>query len=301
MSVSLAFTTGFPSIMWLSCSETPVASLTDAFPVGKPVKVRVISVDAEQRRMAVSIRQGSSGHGSTFADVSAVEIGNAVDGDVVEVHKDNAVLALQPTRVRALLSLANLANHRGSSVAQLRANLSPGERVDGLVIVTRNVEKAFVIVACRREASGQAAHKGAVSWETVEPGQVVGGRVLGHTRRGASVKLGSRVTGALHPTDCADDYEQGAPFPAADSILKAIVVAVDREKRLLTLSTRPSRLRPSDASPVVDREINDVKDLKVGETVRGFIKSVAEHGLFVTIGRNVDARVQIKELFDEVR
>jgi len=34
--------------------------------------------------------------------------------------------------------------------------------------------------------------------------------------------------------------------------------------------------------------------------VRGFIKSIVEHGLFVMLGRGIDARVQIKELFDEV-
>jgi transcriptional accessory protein Tex/SPT6 len=50
----------------------------------------------------------------------------------------------------------------------------------------------------------------------------------------------------------------------------------------------------------VDREINSVEDLKVGETVRGFVKSIPEHGIFVTLGRWIDARVQIKELFDEV-
>jgi DNA-directed RNA polymerase subunit E'/Rpb7 len=50
----------------------------------------------------------------------------------------------------------------------------------------------------------------------------------------------------------------------------------------------------------VDREINGVEELKVGETVRGSVKNIPEHGLFVSIGRSIDARVQIKELFDEV-
>ena len=52
--------------------------------------------------------------------------------------------------------------------------------------------------------------------------------------------------------------------------------------------------------PVMDKVINNLDDLQVGSTVRGFIKSVAEHCLFVNLGRGIDARVQIKELFDEV-
>lgn len=250
--------------------------------------------------MVASIRQASSSHTTAFADIEGIEIGNVVSGDVAEVHKDNVVLSLQPNRVRALLSLANLANHRGSSVAQLRASLTPRTSLAGLLVVSRNVEKALVIVACRPAITTPIVQKGAVSWDTLQVGQVVGGRVLSHTRRGASVKLSNKVTGSLHPTDCSDDYEQGTAFPAIDTVLKAVVLSVDRDKRLLSLSTRPSRLRAGEAPPVKDKEVATLEDVKVGDTLRGFIKSVAEHGLFVTIGRNLDARVQIKELFDEV-
>lgn len=141
--------------------------------------------------------------------------------------------------------------------------------------------------------------KNALSIETVQTGQIVGGRVIRHIRAGALVKLTSRISGILHPTDTCDDYEAGAPFPAVDAIIKAAVVAVDTDKRTLTLSTRRSVMNPTEHGPVADPVISDISDLKVGSTVRGFIKSVAEHGLFVTLGRNVDARVQIKELFDD--
>jgi rRNA biogenesis protein RRP5 len=104
----------------------------------------------------------------------------------------------------------------------------------------------------------------------------------------------------LHPTDASDDYEAGTPFPAIDSVLKAAIVEVDLTKKQLVLSTRRSKMYPEEIKPVTDREIRDLRDLVAGETVRGFIKSVAEHGLFVTLGRNIDARVQIRELFDDV-
>ena len=60
-------------------------------------------------------------------------------------------------------------------------------------------------------------------------------------------------------------------------------------------------MEPSESHVAPDPEITSVEDLIPGASVRGFIKSVAEHGLFVSIGRDLDARVQIKELFDEVR
>ncbi|KAJ7169696.1 hypothetical protein C8R46DRAFT_1265028, partial [Mycena filopes] len=279
-------------------SETTVSKLSESFPIGKVVKVRVINLEPEQGRIIASIRQASSNFDVT-TDISAVEIGNIVEGTVSEIHADNVVLALHPSQVRALVSLNNLANHRKLAVAQLRVLLKVGERLEELVVVTRNVEKSFVIVACKPKAKVAATTKGTLSMESVAVGSIVGGRVTRHTRQGALIKLASRIGGILHPTDTADDYDQATPFPLVDAVLKASVVAIDKEKKQLTLSTRHSRMYPDQGKPVVDREIQGIADLRVGENIRGFIKSVAEHGLFVTIGRDIDARVQIKELFDD--
>jgi rRNA biogenesis protein RRP5 len=270
--------------------------LTEVFKPGKPILVRILSNDKEKGRILASIRHATTN--MTPPDVTAVEVGDSVTGTISDVHKDNVLLSLEPSTVRALLSIKNLANRRSSTVAQLRANLKHGEKLDDLVVVSRNTEQGFVIVATKPTAKPTL---GTISIDTVQIGQIVGGRVVKHDRRGALVKFNSRITGSLHPTDTSDDYEAGSSFPNVDSVLKAAVVAVDREKKHLTLSTRKSRMEPSESHEIADGEIDSLDDIKSGTSVRGFIKSVAEHGLFVSIGRELDARVQIKELFDEVR
>jgi rRNA biogenesis protein RRP5 len=272
-----------------------VGALTEVFKPGKPVLVRILSNDKEKGRVLASIRQATTN--AAPPDISTVEVGDSVEGTINDVHKDNVLLNLEQSNVRALLSLKNLANRRGSTVAQLRANLRTGEKLDDLLVVSRNAEQGFVIVANKPKAKPAL---GTISIDTVQVGQIVGGRVVKHDRRGALVKFNGHINGSLHPTDISDDYEAGSPFPNVDSVIKAAVIAVDREKKYLTLSTRKSRMESSESHAVVDPEILSVEDLKVGTLVRGFIKSVVEHGLFVTIGRDVDARVQIKELFDEV-
>ncbi|KAF9040398.1 nucleic acid-binding protein [Hymenopellis radicata] len=267
-------------------SEVPV-QLSDAFSVGKIVKVRIIDVAADQNRIIASIRKSTAAQ-SFNPDTSSVEIGNIVQGKVSEVQKDNVMLSLQPTNVRALLSLNNLANHRDTTAAQLRVSLASGDVLDDLVVVTRNVEKHFVIVATKPK--GKASLKGTLSMDTVALGQIVSGRVTRKTRVGTLLKLPSHIGGLLHPTDASDDYETGIPFPAVDAVLKAAVIGIDTGRKQLILSTRHSKMHPDDETPV---------DLHVGATVRGFIKSVAEHGLFVSIARDIDARVQIRELFDD--
>lgn len=281
-------------------SETTISSLPQAFPVGKVVQVRIISHDPGSGRIAASIRQASANFKDAIAAIQDVEIGHSVEGVVSEIQKEKAVVTLKPTQVRALLSLNNLANRRGVAVAQLRSSLKVGDKLADLVVTSRNPEKGFVLVATKPKEKEAILQKHALTLETVQIGQIVGGRVIRHIRAGALVKLTSRISGILHPTDVSDDYESGTPFPPADIIIKAAVIAIDTEKRTLTLSTRRSVMNPAEHEPVADPVIGDISDLKVGSTVRGFIKSVVEHGLFVTLGRNVDARVQIKELFDDV-
>ncbi|KIM88562.1 hypothetical protein PILCRDRAFT_813517 [Piloderma croceum F 1598] len=278
-------------------SESTSGKLSDAFPIGKVLKVRIINMNPETSNIVASVRQAASNFNHAITDISSVEIGNTVEGIVSEIHKDHAIVTLQPTQVRALMSLINLANHRGLSLPQLRISLKAGDKVEQVFVVSRNPEKGFVIVAGKPKKS-VVVPKGPLSIETIEIGQIVGGRVTRHGRNGAHVKITTRISGSLHPTDACDNYDAGMPFPAIDSILKAVVVDVDRQRGHLTLSTRPSKLYPEQEKSVVDREIALV-DLHAGDPVRGFIRSVAEHGLFVMLGREIDARVQIKELFDE--
>lgn len=281
-------------------SETPVVNLAEAFPIGKVVKVRIVIVEQEQSRIIASIRQASSDFDSAVADISEVEVGNVAGGAIKEIHKDNAILLLEPTRIRALLSLKNLANHRSISLPQLKNELQIGEKLSELVVVAKNLEKNFVIVANAPQTKATLLSKNSLTIDSVTVGQIVGGRVTRHVHYGTLVKVTTHMGGIIHPTDVSDNFDASNPYLAIDSLVRAAIVAVDKDRRQVTLSTRQSRVRPDQAVQIVDREISQVSDLAVGDTVRGFIKNVAEHGLFVTIGRNVDARVQIRELFDEV-
>lgn len=260
--------------------------------------MRIISVHPETQRIVASIRQATSSFTSDVTDISGVLIGDVVEGVVTQLHKLNVVLSLKPSDVRALISFSGLARHWNTTVPELKTSLKPGASIASLIVVSRNPEKSFVVVSGYSISDRQK--KATLSMDNVTIGQIVGGRVTKYARYGAHIKLTTRIFGSLHPTDTSDDYETGNPFPGVDSILRAAVVGIDKSSNHLCLSTRTSRLSPDDAKQPVDREINSIDDLKVGDTVRGFIKSIVEHGLFVMLGRGIDARVQIKELFDEV-
>jgi rRNA biogenesis protein RRP5 len=137
--------------------------------------------------------------------------------------------------------------------------------------------------------------------EDLQIGQKLPGLVVKYTKKGATVKLGKHVFGMLHPTDASDNYSPGHMLPVVDSVVQAVVIGINLSDRQVALSTRPSRVNSERMPEVVDQEIKSLDDLRVGQRVRGLVKSVADSGLFVSLSRSIDARVQIKELFDEVR
>lgn len=225
-----------------------------------------------------------------------------VSGVVSEISGDNVRLLLHPSNARALMSIKNVANNRSTTVDQLRLSLTKGEEMNDLVVVSRNVEKGFVLVANKPSRNAQSTpRQPALDIKTIPVGMQVVGQVDRHTRDGALLKFpgsGKRLMGLLHRTDVSDNYSEECSLPAIDSVVRAVVVSVDKEKRQVGVSTRHSRMEV-DESTAVDPELNNLGGLRVDAKIRGFVKSIADHGVFVSIGRGIDARVQIKELYDE--
>ena len=277
-----------------------MSNLAESNPVGKPVKIRILSIDREASRIVASIRQAVGDHAQTTRGVRSIEVGQAVEGQVSELHRDNVLLILEPSKVKALISLNNVANHRGTTVGQLRSDLKTGDKMDALVVVSRSIDKGFVIVANKPAQTAQSKQH-TFNLNDISVGSKVKGKVVKFGRNGAMLKFPGWVTASLHPTDTTDDYEQGTPFPTVGSDIEATVIGIDRTRKHLTLSTRESRNVAYSDTSIVDKEIETLKELKAGDKIRGFIKSITDHGIFVTIGRDIDARVQIKELYDEVR
>ncbi|KAI8869151.1 hypothetical protein GQ42DRAFT_156453 [Ramicandelaber brevisporus] len=148
------------------------------------------------------------------------------------------------------------------------------------------------------------------------------------------VHIGTGIFGRLHITDVADTYSS---TPFADNFMRGQMIrcavvgdhSSEKSKQHICydLSTRDSRIfgnlaaslggfggdddddEDSDgasneidddimATLVPDREIDSIAAVKPGSIVQGYVKTVSSNGCFVSIGRNVVARVKISELSD---
>ncbi|EPY49902.1 U3 snoRNP-associated protein Rrp5 [Schizosaccharomyces cryophilus OY26] len=135
-------------------------------------------------------------------------------------------------------------------------------------------------------------------YESVNVGDKFVGRVTNVNDSGAIVHLPGHLSGRVSRLDMSDDYDI-APSEkfVRNKYISVYVLDVDVPNKKIALSARESRVKPQTAE-VKDREVESIEDLKPGDICRGFVSNVADQGLFVSLSRNLVARVKIAELFD---
>ena len=277
-------------------SEAFITDLRTQFYEGKPVKVRLTHVDYESGRIVASIRQALPSFQAKL-NVDAVELGQQVDAKVAAVHQDIVVLSLVQGNIRALLSLSILASHRSKSVQELRDELTEGEELNNLIVVNKNREKGIVIVGTA-ESSAAALGKG----KKASVGAVIDAKVIKASEPCAvTVMLPGKIRGRLHLLDCADQLED-ARLPEVDSTVRCVVLALRNSNTRADVSTKTSIVAEAESGGDIAKAnkatIVNVKDVKQGAQMVGFVKSIVDAGLFVDIGTFVTGRVKIAELFD---
>ncbi|KAK2815754.1 hypothetical protein Q5P01_026221 [Channa striata] len=129
----------------------------------------------------------------------------------------------------------------------------------------------------------------------LEKGSVVLGMVTSiHPHSGLLVKLPFGSTGTVAVTDLTDAYR---PNPlegySKDQLLRCVLL--ENENGKWQLSLRPSRLNPQQTKAVKDPEVLSIDTLKVGQTIRGYVKSVGEQGVFVRLSRTITGRAQLQQ------
>ncbi|KAJ1335486.1 rRNA biogenesis protein RRP5 [Microdochium nivale] len=138
-----------------------------------------------------------------------------------------------------------------------------------------------------------------LTWDTIKQNMVLPGRVTKVNERQVMVQLSETVSGPVYLADLGDDFEEANTTTITkNSIVRVSVVSIDKSNKKIRLSSRPSRVLNS-ALPVKDREILSATQISTGDIIRGFVKNVADKGLFVGLGGDVTAMVRISDLSDK--
>ncbi|TQV95484.1 rRNA biogenesis protein RRP5 [Cordyceps javanica] len=179
-----------------------------------------------------------------------------------------------------------------SQLNDLEGNFPPGSALK-VRITSLNAENSHLDLSARSSSS-----KDVVTWDSIKPNMVLPGKITKVNERQILVKLSESVSGPVHLPDMADNFDEvNTTQYRKGGIVRVSVVDVDKSNKRLRLSARPSRILSS-TLPVKDKEISSISQLSSGDIVRGFVKNVADKGLFVLLGGQVSALVKISNLSD---
>lgn len=223
----------------------------------------------------------------TLEDVKA---GEKFLGYVNNISDDCLWVNVSPN-VRGRLRLTDISDDL-SLVADIEKNFPVGSALK-VTVTGVDTERHHLDLTAK---SGKAQNK--MTFSDFSKGMILLGRITKVNEHQVLVQLSDSVVGAISLIDMADDYSKVDPskFDKND-VIRVCIVDIDAPNKKINLSVRPSRVLSSNL-PVVDREILSVDDLKQNEIVRGFVKRVADNGLFVTLGHTVTAYVRVSDLSD---
>ena len=281
-------------VPFAEASDTAMTSeqLGELNPTGKVVKVRITKFEPETGRIMASMKQASSVYLQRL-NVDAVDVGERVAARFAGWQDDVAILVLEPSGTRALLSLHDLSRQRRVDADKVRASLAANELLSDLYVAKKNAVKGYVVLSYESPDASK----------TVEVGGRYEARVVEthHDKLYSLVSLlGTSCRARLHATECSDSLAN-ATLPDVGDQCTCIVLSVRKKRREADVSMRPSRLAPSDDvnTSVDDPVVDSTAQLEIGMHIRGLVKAVTNHGVYVSLGPHTDARVMIKELFDE--
>lgn len=221
-------------------------------------------------------------------NMEQVKVGSSWMGFVNNVADDCLWINLSPN-VRGRLRFMDASDDL-SQLADVEKNFPIGSALK-VQVTAVNADKGHLDLSAK-----QGLEK--LTFNDISVGMVVAGRVTKITDKQVIMQLNDNLVGAVNLIDMADDYSKANPtLHQKNEVLRACVVAVDKTHKKISLSLRPSKVLSSSLS-VQDPEITSIKDLKPNDVVRGFVKRVADSGLFVAVGHDVTAYVRVSDLSD---
>jgi small subunit ribosomal protein S1 len=251
---------------------------SDVLAVGQEIDVKVlkISTEGEKRRIAVSAKQLQPHPWDAVA--GKYKLGERVRGTVTRVMEFGAFVELEPG-IEGLIHVSEMS--WGKKVRIASDIVKPGETVDA-VILSINLTEHRLGLGLKQTLGdpwAEVADKFAV-------GTAIEGPVTSITRFGAFVQLAEGLEGMVHVSEISVEKRVNHPqeLLRVGQIIKAQVMAVDKDKRQLRLSMK--QLVPTGLDEyIVER--------KVGDVVTGRVIEISGDNARVELGDGIQAKCRI--------
>ncbi|MDP9050233.1 MAG: 30S ribosomal protein S1 [Acidobacteriota bacterium] len=256
-----------------------VATPEDVLSVGQELRLKVLKIDAESRRISLGLKQLEPEPWETAAD--RYTVGQRISGSVTRLMDFGAFVELEPG-IEGLIHVSEMSwvkkIHKPSDI------LKPGDTVEAVVLSVSSVEKRISLGL--KQALGDP-------WKDVAQKYPAGSAIEGPVTRlmkfGAFVQLSEGVEGLVHVSEIVADRHIQHPQDVVrvGQVVKAQVLGVDTEKRQIKLSMKqlvPTSLgeyldehKPGDTvSGRVVEQVADVSTIELGEGIRAICRAGAK-------------------------
>jgi small subunit ribosomal protein S1 len=259
-------------------SWSRVEKPSDVLSVGQEIEVKILKATEEngKRRIAVSLKQLQPHPWD--ANAGKYKVGERVRGVVSRTTDFGAFVELEPG-IEGLIHISELSWTR--KVKRVTDVVKPGDTVDAVILSVNTAERRIGLGL--KQALGDP-------WADIAQkfpvGSAIEGPVTSITNFGAFVQLAEGVEGMVHVSEISNEKRIAHPRDVLKpgEIVKAQVLAVDREKRNIRLSMK--QLIPTSIDEYLAEH-------KAGDLVSGRIIDLYGTSARVELGEGIHAACTI--------
>ena len=253
-----------------------VKAAEDVLSVGQQIEVKILSVDAETKRISLGLKQLQPEPWDAAAE--SYQVGQRITGTVTRLMDFGAFVELEPG-IEGLIHVSEM-----SWVKKVRKPsdmLKEGDTVEAVILAVSPAEKRISLGL--KQALGDP-------WSDVSKkfpvGSAIEGPVTRLTKFGAFVELAEGVEGLVHVSEISAERRINHPQDVlrVGERVKAQVVGLDTEKRQIRLSMK--QLVPTGLGEYLEEH-------GVGDTVSGRVVEQTGGAAVIELGEGIRAHCAI--------
>lgn len=242
----------------------------DVLTVGQEIEAKVLKLDAGKQRISLGMKQLQPHPWDSVP--GKYNVGDRVRGAVTRVADFGAFVELEPG-VEGLVHVSEMS--WAKKVRTASDLVKPGEVVEAVILAVNTGERRISLGL--KQALGDPWAGAA---EKFPAGSAIEGTVTSLPKFGAFVQITEGVEGLVHISEITAEKRLNHPHEVLKlgQKVKAQVVSIDAEKRLIRLSMK--QLLPTDMDEFLAEH-------KVGDVVTGRIYAISDNGAQVEFGNGV--------------
>ena len=264
-------------------SRARVAKPEDVLSVGEQLTLRILKIDPETNKISLGLKQLQPEPWETAAERYVA--GQRIAGDVTRLTDFGAFVELEPG-LEGLIHISEMS--WAKKVRHPSDLLREGDRVDAVVLSVKppaGTEQGRISLGLKQTLADP--------WSEADKKFPAGSQVEGPVTKimnfGAFVQIAEGVDGLVHVSEIVADRRINHPRDVVreGQRVKAVVLAIDSEKRQIKLSMK--QLIPTSIDEYIAEH-------KVGDQVSGRVVELTPSGATVELGEGIKATCRARSV-----